>query len=144
MASGRADHFDELPDQIRPLLDRVRRGVMSTVEPDGTAHSVPVVFAVVGEEIVSPIDHKPKTGVVMRRVRNLERDDRVTLLLDHYDEEWTRLAWLMVRGHATVDPNPSDDLNRALNARYRQYEPDERHDALVRIRPTKLSWWSWT
>ena len=116
---------------------------MSTVDPDGSAHSVPVVFALVGDEIVSPIDHKPKTGVVMRRVRNLERDDRVTLLLDHYDEEWTRLAWLMVRGHAIVDPSPPDNLMRALNARYTQYAADERHDALIRIRATKLSWWFW-
>ena len=144
MTSGRADRFDELPDHIRPLIDRVRRGVMSTIDPDGSAHSVPVVFALVGDEIVSPIDHKPKTGVVMRRVRNLERDDRVTLLLDHYDEEWTRLAWLMVRGTAIVDSTPSDDLIRALNVRYTQYTPDERHDALIRIRPIKLSWWSWT
>ena len=144
MTSGRAENLDELPDHIRGLLNRVRRGVMSTVDPDGSAHSVPVVFAVVGEEIVSPIDHKPKTGVVMRRVRNLERDDRVTLLVDYYDEVWTRLAWLMVRGHATVDSSPPDNVTRALNARYEQYAPDERHDALIRIRPTKLSWWSWT
>lgn len=144
MTSGRAGRFDELPDHIRLLLDRVRRGVMSTVDPDGSAHSVPVVFALTGDEIISPIDHKPKTGVVMRRVRNLERDDRVTLLLDHYDEEWTRLAWLMVRGHATVEASASEDLMRALNARYDQYAPDERHDALIRIRPTRLSWWSWS
>lgn len=144
MTSGRADRFEELPDHIRALLAEVRRGVMSTVDPDGSAHSVPVVFAVVGDEIVSPIDHKPKTGVVMRRVRNLERDDRVTLLLDHYDEEWTRLAWLMVRGAASVDSSPPDDLMRALNARYEQYAPDERHDALIHIRPTRLSWWSWS
>lgn len=144
MTSGRADRFDALPDHIRPLIDLVRRGVMSTIDPDGSAHSVPVVFAVAGDEIVSPIDHKPKTGVVMRRVRNLERDDHVTLLLDHYDEDWTRLAWLMVRGRATVDPNPPDDLMRALNARYPQYAPEERHDALIRIRPKKLLWWSWS
>jgi PPOX class probable F420-dependent enzyme len=117
---------------------------MTTIEPDGSPHSVPVVFAAVGEEIVSPIDHKPKTGVVMRRVKNLARDERVTLLVDDYVEDWTRLAWLMVRGRATVDEAASGDLMRALNARYRQYEPDERHDALIRIRPARLTWWTWS
>ncbi len=136
--------MDDLPEHIRILLDQVRRGVMSTVDPDGHPHSIPVVFAVVGNEIVSPIDHKPKTGVVMRRVRNLERDDRITLLLDEWDEDWTRLAWLMVRGHASVDADPADDLLRTLNGRYPQYAPDERHDALIRIRPTRLLWWSWS
>lgn len=117
---------------------------MSTVARDGSAHSVPVVFAVTGDEIVSPIDHKPKSGRVMARVRNLERDPRVTLLVDHWDEDWTRLAWVMVRGSARLDRGYSDDLLRELNARYPQYEADERHDALIRIRPTRLSWWSWT
>ncbi len=144
MPSGRTNQIGDLPESIRGLLDRVRRGVMSTIDPDGHPHSVPVVFAVAGEEIVSPIDHKPKTGVVMRRVRNVGRDDRVTLLLDEWDEDWTRLAWLMVRGHASVDEDPIDALMRGLNTRYPQYAPDERHDALIRIRPSRFLWWSWT
>ena len=116
---------------------------MSTINDDGSPHSVPVVFALAGEEIVSPIDHKPKTGTVMYRVRNLERDDRVTLLVDYYDDEWTRLRWLMISGRARLDTDYPDELGRALNARYPQYEPDERHDALVRITPERLRWWSW-
>lgn len=144
MPSGRCASLSELPSSIRALFDDERRGVMSTVAADGSAHSVPVVFAVVGDEIASPIDHKPKSGTVMARIRNLERDPRVTLLVDRWDEEWTRLAWVMVRGAATVDETYPDDLLHALNARYPQYEPDERHDALIRIRPTRLLWWSWT
>lgn len=144
MPSGRGDSLADLPEPIRALLDNERRAVMSTVESDGAAHSVPVVFAVVGAEIVSPIDHKPKSGKIMRRVRNIERDDRVTLLIDHWTEEWTHLAWLMVRGSAHVDDAYPDDLLHGLNDRYEQYERDERHDALVRIRPRRLLWWSWT
>lgn len=144
MPSGRAISLDELPARIALLLTNARRAVMATVEPDGSPHAVPVVFARVGNEIVSPIDHKPKSGQVLRRVRNLERDDRVTLLIDLWDEDWTRLVWLMVRGHASVVPDADASLMRALNERYEQYEPDERHDALLRIQPTRLSWWSWT
>ena len=116
---------------------------MTTISPDGSPHSVPVVFAAVEDEIVSPIDHKPKSGEVLRRVKNLRRDERVILLIDEWDEDWTKLAWLMVRGTAVVDQDAEMDVMRALNARYPQYEPNERHDALIRIRPTRLLWWAW-
>jgi PPOX class probable F420-dependent enzyme len=117
---------------------------MTTTLPDGGSHSVPVVFAVVKHEIVSPIDHKPKIGKKLARVRNLEHDDRVTLLVDRWEEDWTRLAWLMIQGRAVVDPDASSDDMRILNARYPQYERDERHDALIRITPKRLVWWAWT
>ena len=117
---------------------------MTTVDAEGAPHAVPVVIALVDDEIVSPIDHKPKKGVTLARVKNLERDDRVTLLIDHWDEDWLRLAWVMVRGRAVVDPDASMELMRALNRRYPQYADDERHDALIRITPTEILWWAWT
>lgn len=117
---------------------------MTTVDPDGGPHAVPVVFARFGDEIVSPIDHKPKTGHILARVKNLQRDDRVTLLVDLWDEDWTRLVWLMIRGRAVVDAAPSAEVMRAINVRYPQYEIDEAHEALIRIHPNRLSWWSWS
>jgi PPOX class probable F420-dependent enzyme len=117
---------------------------MSTLDPDGSAHSVPVVYAVVENEIVSPIDHKPKSGKVLARVRNLNRDPHATLLVDHWAEDWTQLIWLMIRGRAEVDAQPPVDLVRAINARYPQYAADEEHDAVIRLRPTRLMWWSWS
>jgi PPOX class probable F420-dependent enzyme len=143
MTSGSASTIADLPESVRTLFDRERRGVLTTLDPDGSGHSVPIVFVVSGSEIVSPIDHKPKTGGELARVRNIERDDRVTVLVDHWDEDWTRLAWVMVRGHAVIDPDAPFDVVQSLNARYRQYAPDERPDALIRIRPAKLRWWTW-
>ena len=143
MASGKAITFGELPTQVLTLLTTERRAVMTTVAGDGSTHSVPVVFAYVDDEIGSPIDHKPKSGQVLARVKNITRDDRVTLLIDRWDEDWAKLAWLMVRGHATVDPDAPSSLMNVLNERYEQYEADERHDALIRIRPTRLTWWAW-
>ena len=66
MTTGRAERFDELPDPIAALLQDERFAVMTTISADGSAHSVPVVFAVVGDELFSPIDHKPKSGVVLQ------------------------------------------------------------------------------
>jgi hypothetical protein len=68
----------------------------------------------------------------------------VTLLIDLWDEDWTKLLWLMIRGRADIDESPPTDLMRAINRRYQQYAPDEVHDALIRIEPTLLSWWSWS
>jgi PPOX class probable F420-dependent enzyme len=146
--SGRADSIDELPARVRELIGKARRGVMTTVARDGSPHAVPVVFACNGDEIISPIDHKPKLGVKLLRVKNLERDDRVTLLLDLWDEDWTQLVWLMIRGRATIDAEPAPDLTNLLVSRYPQYEDEVMGgnaavDALIRIRPTLLSWWSW-
>jgi PPOX class probable F420-dependent enzyme len=117
---------------------------MSTLDADGSIHGVPVVFAAVGNEIVSPIDHKPKSGQTLARVKNLRRDERVTLLLDHWDEDWTKLAWLMVRGRGVIDEESSAELVSAIVARYPQYADVLVADALIRIRPTRLSWWSWS
>ena len=143
MASGLVRKLGELPGPVRALLERERRGVMTTLDPDGRGHSVPVVFVVIGDEIVSPIDHKPKSGRRLHRVRNLERDGRITLLVDHWDEDWTRLAWVMVRAKATVVAEATPEVATALNARYSQYAPDEQHDAYIRMRPTGLTWWTW-
>jgi PPOX class probable F420-dependent enzyme len=144
MPSGRAERINQLPERIRSVLTTARRGVMTTIGTDGSPHSVPVVFASVGDEIVSPIDHKPKTGRTLERVKNLRGDARLTLLVDLWDEDWTKLVWLMIRGRARVDEMAPLDLMRAINQRYPQYAPDEAHDALIRIEPTLLSWWSWS
>jgi PPOX class probable F420-dependent enzyme len=121
---------------------------MTTVARDGSLHAVPVVFVRAGDEIVSPIDHKPKLGIKLARVKNLERDDRITLLLDLWDEDWTQLVWLMVRGRAVIEPDPPSELTRSLIARYPQYTDEDMGDAaidaLIRIRPTLLSWWTWS
>jgi PPOX class probable F420-dependent enzyme len=144
MPSGRARALVDLPESVRVLLERERRAVLTTPAPDGSGHSVPIVFVLIDDEIVAPIDHKPKTGRVLARVRNIERDARVTVLADHWDEDWTRLAWVMVRAHALIDPDAPSEVVQALNARYCQYAPDERPDALIRMRPTTLIWWTWT
>jgi PPOX class probable F420-dependent enzyme len=143
MTSGTASTIADLPESVRALFERERRGVLTTLDPDGRGHSVPMVYVISGNEIVSPIDHKPKTGRELARVRNIQRDARVTVLVDHWDEDWTRLAWVMVRGHAVIESDAAPEVVQSLNARYQQYSSDERPDALIRIRPTTSTWWTW-
>jgi PPOX class probable F420-dependent enzyme len=143
MTYGACRGLAELPSEPRAILTEARRGVLSTIAADGSPHSVPVVYVVTDEDIVSPIDDKPKEGVTLARVRNLERDPRATLLADRWTEEWTRLGWVMVRASvAIVEPNPAEESLRALYPQYTgEITPGDR--ALV-LRPHRISWWTWS
>lgn len=106
-------------------------GVLSTYGRH-IIHSVPIVFAVAGDEVFSPIDGKPKSGKVLQRVRDIRRDPRYTLLLQHYDDDWRQLWWLRVTGEARVvtadeldkglDNDASSGAVAALRDKYVQYE----------------------
>jgi PPOX class probable F420-dependent enzyme len=148
MPSGSCSSLAELPDAQRDILDEARRGVMATIGAGGHPHAVPVVFAVRDDRLVSPIDHKPKRGVVMARVRNIARDPSVTLMVDRWDEDWSRIGWVMIRGRAEVIETDPEG-GRALIERYAQYR-DPRYqeaspfDAFIVISPTDILWWMYS
>lgn len=102
-------------------------GVLSTYGKHAI-HSVPIVFAVVGDGVFSPIDGKPKSGRRLQRVRDIERDPRYTLLLQHYDDDWRQLWWLRITGEARVvtgaelDDGVYRDVIAALRNKYVQYQ----------------------
>ncbi len=140
MPSGSCDRLSDLPTVPRSILDDARRGVFATVDADGRPHVVPVCFATRGDELISAIDHKPKTGEVMARVRHLEADPRATLMADRWDEEWRRLGWVMVRGTARLEPPVNAE---PLNGRFPQYQDMPDHDALIVLLPESILWWTW-
>ncbi len=143
MPGGTCAQLDELPPRLRSLLDSARRGVLVTVGRDAP-HAVPVVFVVRDEGIVSPIDDKPKEGPELARITNIQRDDRATLLVDYWDEDWSRLCWVMVRGRARVlDSNP---VTEQLRPRWPQYTDEELSpgDRAIALTPQKISWWAWS
>lgn len=117
---------------------------MTTVDPDGYPHSVPVIFAIDDNDLVTPIDRKPKTGKKLRRLLNLERDPRATFLADKWSEEWTELAWVMIRGRASLQPSDrSVSEVEAIIARYPEYRDTLEGSDVIRIVPERISWWSW-
>src|SRR5688572_13825314 len=88
----------------RAFLDRHRLAHLATVDTEGRPHALPVCFALVDDRLYTPIDEKPKRGDprALRRVRNILAHPAVCLVVDDYDEDWTRLAWLQVRGTASL------------------------------------------
>ena len=63
-------------------------GRLATIDPDGSPNVVPFVFALIGDTLYTTVDAKPKRTTKLQRLANIERDPRVTVLADHYDEDW--------------------------------------------------------
>ena len=115
----------------RAFLGSARRAVLATIASDGRPRLVPICFVVAGEPptLYTPIDDKPKRDddpLGLARVRDITSDPRVTILVDRWDEDWTRLAWLRAICRATVlQPDTSSAQHAAivetLRAKYPQY-----------------------
>lgn len=115
----------------RVLLSEARQAVLATIASDGRPRLVPVCFVVDRTRPVlwTPLDEKPK-GVDdvlhLARVLDIQADPRVTVLVDRWDEDWTRLAWVRCYGTATLvtpgaEPRAREAAIAALRARYPQY-----------------------
>lgn len=130
------------PDGIDPeKLDSARVATLATVNPDGTPHIVPVVFALIGDRIVTALDGKAKTGARLRRLTNIAANPSVSLLVHHYEEDWTKLWWLRLDGQATVLAADAEALS-ALRERYPQYEHVELTGPVISIEITGFKSWS--
>lgn len=139
------------------LLDEARTAVLATIDPTGRPRLVPICFVVRGASdaspaIYSPIDEKPKRTTDahrLARIRDIAARPEVSLLVQHWDEDWTRLAWLRLHGTAELieadDPAAAierDDAIAALRDKYPQYAGH--HLAarpLIRIRPSQATSW---
>src|SRR5262245_53936393 len=86
------------------FLARMRVARLATADAAGQPHVVPIVFATDGQRLYTPVDDKPKRVAPdeLKRVRNLRVNPQVAVVVDEYDEDWTRLAWLMVTGRGEV------------------------------------------
>jgi PPOX class probable F420-dependent enzyme len=125
----------------RVLAGRVAR--LATIEPDGRAHLVPIVFVLDGETLYTAVDAKPKRSRRLRRTENARERPDVVVLVDHYEDDWTRLWWVRLRGRARVldDGDEAERALRLLTEKYEQYRGE-------RPRPPVLAvdiheWYCW-
>lgn len=134
-----------LSSDARALLDSARRATLATIGEDGRPRLVPICFVLVAEALYTPIDEKPKATDDPRelaRVRDIERRGDVAFLVDRWDEDWTRLAWLRIDGQATlVEPEPA--ILAGLRAKYPQYrDHDLERLPLIRIAILRTRGWA--
>ena len=139
-----------LNTEARAFLADARRAILATVAPSGAPRLVPVCFAVAAEDdrlgrpvLYSPIDEKPKVSAdphALSRVQDLLVLPDVSLLVDRWDEDWTRLAWVRVDGRGVLlEPQPHEREEHAtavalLREKYPQYATHRLEDRpIIRI-----------
>jgi PPOX class probable F420-dependent enzyme len=113
-----------LTERQRAFLERSRVGHLATADAKGAPHLIPVCYAVADATLYITIDEKPKRqDIPLKRVRNIRDNPQAAFVVDRYDEDWSRLGWVMLRGPAEIlDNGPEHDNAQALlRARYPQY-----------------------
>jgi PPOX class probable F420-dependent enzyme len=116
---------------------------LATIDPDGRAHLVPIVFAVEGDTLYSAVDRKPKRSRRLRRIDNARARPDVTVLVDHYDDDWTGLWWIRLRGRARV-LDEGEERERALallRAKYPQYREQPPDGPVLAVDVTEVRQW---
>ena len=110
-------------DEARRRFATGRVAYLATLRPDATPALVPMVFEVSGDRVVSIVDSKPKRTNELARLRHIAREPRVTLLVDHYEDDWQLLWWARAEGLARVVDGGTerDEAIGRLLAKYPQY-----------------------
>jgi PPOX class probable F420-dependent enzyme len=130
-ASTRARSFPacvpSLSAAARELLATARVAHLATSDQYARPHVVPIVFVWQEPVLYTPLDRKPKRDDdwhALRRVRNIETNGRVAVVVDRYQEDWSQLAWVMLEGIATIleSGEERDSAAALLRAKYSQYE----------------------
>lgn len=137
---------DETRARAWLAVQRVAR--LATADAQGASSVVPVCFALGGSEdaLYITIDQKPKDlSRPLKRVRNIQANPQVSVVADHYAEDWSRLCWVMVRGQAEMLPPGQAEHAAAqelLRAKYPQYRRMVLDDLpVIAVRIERLTWW---
>jgi PPOX class probable F420-dependent enzyme len=126
-----------------PRLRAARAARLATTDPDGRPHLVPIVFALEGDTLYSAVDRKPKRSSKLRRIENARARPDVTILVDHYEEDWDRLWWIRLRGRARV-LDQGDEREHALallQEKYPQYRAEPPDGAVLAVDVTEVLEW---
>jgi PPOX class probable F420-dependent enzyme len=130
-------------DEVRRLFAEARVARLATTSKAGP-HVVPICFALENETIYWAVDEKPKRTRALRRLTNIEAEPRVSVLVDRYDEDWSRLWWARADGDAHVleDERDREAALRLLTAKYEQYAAEFPRGPAVAIEVRRWSGWS--
>jgi PPOX class probable F420-dependent enzyme len=134
--------LETLPEWARELLAAERVGRLAYLDADDRPRVLPITFAVAGDEVWSAIDEKPKRTAEPARVRYLRRRPEGALLVDVYDDDWSRLAWLQLLGRIdVVAVESSPEAVAALAAKYEPYARRTPPGPLLRLTVERTLEW---
>ena len=117
---------------------------LATVGAGGKPHVVPITFAVDGDTIYFAVDAKPKRTTDLKRLRNIAANPSVSVLVDHYEDDWERLWWVRIDGTARLLADGAQAVRATdlLAARYPQYRRVRPGGPVVAISIERMSGWS--
>jgi PPOX class probable F420-dependent enzyme len=129
---------------LRDRLYGAPVAVLGTTDRVGHPHLVPVCFAPLPDgRLVSAVDHKPKRSVALRRLENVRARPAVSLLVQHYEDDWDALWWVRVDGSALVVDDPAAaGLLDPLVAKYAAYATRPPAGPAIVVRVDRLTGWS--
>jgi PPOX class probable F420-dependent enzyme len=132
-------------EEMRKRVASARVGRLATIDPDGRPNVVPFVFALEGDTLYSSVDEKPKRTRELRRLENLRRDPRFTVLVDHYEEDWPRVWWVRVRGMGRViDEGPErEHALELLSRKYEQYSAEAPQGPVIALKAEDWRGWAY-
>ena len=136
-----------IPAAIRTKLDATRVARLATLDAEQGPHLIPICFAYDGAVFYSAIDRKPKrvTPNRLERMKNIKKNPQVALLVDEYNEDWTRLWYVLVRGKAELVSKVAERKRglECLRAKYPQYAAGMLADdaPIIRITPQRITTW---
>ena len=134
--------LEKLSGWARELLERERVARLAYLDREGRPRVLPVTFALAGDSVWSAIDEKPKRVAEPARVGALRERPEAALLVDVYDDDWSRLAWVQLLGRMNVLPPAEEpDAMAALAAKYRQYAERTPPGPLLRLRVDRALEW---
>jgi PPOX class probable F420-dependent enzyme len=113
-----------MSQSARLFCEQARVAHLATADARGVPHLVPVCFAIIDDLLYITIDEKPKrTDIPLKRLRNIAENPEIAVTIDRWDEDWRRLAWVMLRGRAEIltDGEGHDRAQARLRERYPQY-----------------------
>ena len=131
-----------MPSASTPPEWALKSAVARLATVDGKKpHLVPVVFCESDGALFIPVDGKPKSGARLKRLRNIERNPAVAILIDRYSDDWSDLCWTRIDGRAEIVAT-DDRLRAALRAKYPQYEHVEIGATAIRVMIEGVVSWS--
>ena len=123
---------------LSPEQARVAR--LATVDASGRPHVVPICFALEGDTLYTAVDEKPKRSRRLKRLANIEANPHVEVLIDHYEEDWSRLWWVRLRGIARIVEDPH--AVEVLAAKYPQYRQQPPKGPVIAVAIEERSEWT--
>lgn len=143
--------MDAIPASVAGFIAEGRVGRLATADASGQPLVVPICYAFDGASLFSAIDAKPKRPGPqgLRRVRNIRENPRVSVVIDRYDEDWTRLRYVIIQGQAEILTDGGDfsrgvDLLLAKYPQYRSMGLKREAGLMIKVEPARVTEWQYS